>query len=172
MKLNYQIKPIFFLLVILYNLLLTNIALCDENNTYEILAGISLLNFDYKEYDINNVLLDKEDGTIPGLTFSLTRHWLNWSIDIKLDNHKGVVAYTGQTTTSIPVTSKTDTNILDYSFSINRWFTTQNNTRFAIYTGYGQHKWQRNIRSTTTNNGTPVNGLDERYYVSANLSTP
>jgi len=164
MKLIYKKKSLFFLLLNIFNLHISNIALSNERINYELQTGISVLNFGYKEFSRNNRLIDKEDDAMPGLTFALIRHWQDWSAKLKLTNHKGIVTYIGQTQSGIPVTSKTDTDIQDYSLSISRWISTQDNTRFAIYTGYGQHKWHRNIRSTTTSSGAPVNGLDERYY--------
>ena len=163
MKVTDQIKPIIFLLIIIYNLLAPKIAFSNDKNTYEISAGISLLNFGYKEFSTNNILLDREDGTIPGLTFALTRNWEHWSADLNITHHKGIIDYTGQTQGGTSLTSKTDTDIVDYSLSINRWITTQNKTQFALYSGYGKHTWQRNIRSTTTSGGIPVSGLYEEY---------
>ncbi|MFV1984759.1 MAG: hypothetical protein ACC657_14535, partial [Thiohalomonadales bacterium] len=123
-----------------------------------------LLNFGYKEFDTNDILLDREDGTIPGITFAASGNWQQWLATLKLTYNKGLIDYTGQSQNGTPLTSKTDTRILDYSFSIGQWIKYNNSNRLSIFAGYGQHSWQRNIRSTTTNNGAAISGLNEKYY--------
>jgi len=155
----YKIKFILFFI-----LFISKTAISSETSSTEILLGISMLNFGYKEFNSNDIELDQEDGTIPGISFAITHQSQQWLSDFKLTYHKGLVDYIGQTQTGIPVTSRTDTRYLDYSLSFGKWLKLDNLPRFAVFAGFGQHSWQRNIRSTTTNTGAAVSGLNEKYY--------
>lgn len=130
----------------------------------EFLAGASLMNFGYIEYDINGAWLDEENGVLPGLLFGGTLYWTNWYASLMLNYHFGDVEYQGQTQSidpdlsGLPINSRSDTDIFDTTAIAGYQF-----SALTAYGGLGYYYWRRNIRSTTTDNGLSVAGVLEFY---------
>ncbi len=123
----------------------------------------SVLHFDYQELDDSGKLLDREKGFIPGFKLGLSQTSEQWVLAGDFALHAGDVAYTGQTQTGIPISSYTTQNIADLALRSEYWIGDNQSTSFALYLGAGYHYWMRNILSTSTSSGTPVNGLLEIY---------
>ena len=124
----------------------------------EITFGASLLDFTYKEFDDNNVLLDREDGLIPGFILGYRQNKNNLFTELSFSYHATDIQYDGQTQSGIPVKTRSDADILDLSFKVGSQYQTENKYQYELYAGLGYHLWQRNIRSTAT-----VLGIFEEY---------
>jgi len=118
--------------------------------------------FQYKEYNDAGVLLDREDGRLPGIAFEAGVIWYEWFARAELQYHAGVVTYRGQTNVGIPVESRTDTIFTDTELHAGRHFVLAK-TRLTPYASVGYHYWDRDIRGTRTASGLSVSGLHETY---------
>lgn len=123
---------------------------------------LSWMDFDYREYD-DGRLLDREHGGIPGAVFTLTGEKGLWAVSGRFSWHVGDVLYDGQTNTGIPISTHTEESILDTSVRIARGIGPVEDPELTLYGGVGYRYWGRDIRSTYTGSGEPVNGLYEIY---------
>jgi hypothetical protein len=119
--------------------------------------------FQYKEFDDDGSLLDREDGTLPGVVFGLGMARERWNFVGELAVYSGDVDYDGQTNTRIPITTQTDANITDGHVRAEWWGWEAGSVRYAVYGGLGYHGWERDIQATRTASGAPVSGLWEYY---------
>ncbi len=126
-------------------------------------VDLSLMDFDYREYDDAGRLLDRETGGIPGAVFDLAGATGRWGFGGHFSWHTGEVIYDGHTTTGIPIRTQTRENILDTSVRIERRFDSVVSAGLALYGGLGYRYWGREIRPTYTSSGQAVNGLFEMY---------
>jgi hypothetical protein len=138
-------------------------AMAQPQNGMELSVSASALNFGYKEFDDSGALLNREDGLIPGVAFSLNRYQNKWLMAADFSYHTGSVQYQGQTTTGIPANSTTHQKITDVSAHAERWITTQGGWDWAPYFGAGFHQWVRDIQPTTLASGATASGLYETY---------
>lgn len=120
--------------------------------------GLSAMVFNYAEYGDNGRLLDYEHGVMPGVMADVSRSQGDWFVTGKLNYFSGMVLYDGQTQSGMPVITHTDENILDLFLQVGRRFRPTGHIGYTLYAGVGQHRWNRDIRSTTT-----VQGLTEYY---------
>lgn len=121
-------------------------------------VGFDAMYFDYREFNGNDVLLDKETGPMPGLHLSGALQWDNWYSELVYEYHLGTVDYDGQTQNGEPLTTETEEDIVDLSLIVGRHFGAASRYRSALYAGLGYHYWERNILPTGT-----VAGLLETY---------
>jgi len=121
-------------------------------------VGFDAMYFDYREFNGNDILLDKETGPMPGLHLSAALQWDNWYSELVYEYHLGTVEYDGQTQNGIPLTTDTEEDIVDLSLLVGRHFGVASRYRSAVYGGLGYHYWERNILPTGT-----VAGLLETY---------
>ncbi|MDH3947751.1 MAG: hypothetical protein OEU74_02210 [Gammaproteobacteria bacterium] len=126
--------------------------------TFNLGVGVDALYFDYREFNGNDVLLDKETGPIPGLHLSAALQWDNWYSELVYEYHMGTVDYEGQTQAGDPLSTETEEDIVDLSLVVGRHFGASSRYRSAVYAGLGYHYWERNILPTGT-----VAGLLETY---------
>jgi len=150
------------LIVCLLSLLLrTAPAVSDETPSKAALTtslGLSAMVFNYAEYGDNGGLLDYEYGVLPGVMADISRTQRDWFVTGKLSYFSGDVLYDGQTQSGLSITTHTDQNILDLFLQMGRRFHPIDHFGYTLYAGVGEHRWTRDIRSTTT-----VQGLTERY---------
>lgn len=127
---------------------------------YEISYAADLYRFGYKEFDDAGVLLDREDGFVPGAKFSV-------SSDKEIDHlifsgraavYGGSVDYDGQTQLSVPFQTTTDTSFFHFGADLGYSF-----THFDLYGTATYKLWERNILSGRDANGGGVSGLKEDY---------
>jgi len=126
--------------------------------TFNLGVGFDAMYFDYREFNGDDVLLDKETGPMPGLHLSGTLQWENWYSELVYEYHLGRVEYEGQTQNGDPLTTDTEEDIVDLSVIVGRHFGVPSRYRSAVYAGLGYHYWERNILPTST-----VAGLLETY---------
>ena len=127
-------------------------------STFHFGVGFDAMYFDYREFNSEDILLDKETGPMPGLHLSAAVVDDNWYSELVYEYHLGTVDYDGQTQNGDPLTTETEEDIVDLSFIIGRYFGHASRHRSAVYAGLGYHYWERNILPTGN-----VAGLLETY---------
>jgi len=127
--------------------------------------AISLMNFSYKEVTDKGDFLDREDGLLPGITISSVRPVYRLLMTGELSIYANDIKYDGQTQppSSVPVESRTDTYIYDFSLSITHLLEGKNLIPERIYYGMGYRHWDRDIRNGETSSGSKVLGIHEVY---------
>lgn len=124
-------------------------------------AGLSWMDFEYKEFDDAGEILDREDGSLPGLGLGVTQPFGRWSLDAEFTWHVGSAGYSGQTQDRVPVSTDTDEAIWDTSV----YMTYSVPERpLRVVAGLGYRYWERDIQPSRDINGRPVAGLLEYYY--------
>ena len=123
--------------------------------------GGELLWFDYREFDTDGSLLDKETGPLPGLAARWQLAGARWFLAAEGEWVPGLVEYDGQTQNGIPVRTDTRTFLFDARLLGGRAFGDGN--RFRLFGGLGYHDWYRDIQPGTAVDGSPVAGLLEVY---------
>ena len=121
-------------------------------------VGVDAMYFDYREFDDNDSLFNKEVGLIPGVVVSATLDWQNWYTEFNYKYNAGTVEYDGQTQSGTPVITDTEEDIVDVNLIVGRYFGGAAAYRSAIYAGLGYYYWERNILPVGT-----VSGLFETY---------
>ena len=130
----------------------------ETNQQSDMYVGASLLDFTYKEFDDDNVLLDREDGLIPGFIMGYKQKGNNLITDVFFSYHATDIQYDGQTQSGVPVTTRSDADIYEFQAKIASEFRTRGNYQYEMYGGVGYRFWQRNIRSTAA-----ATGIFEEY---------
>jgi hypothetical protein len=135
-----------------------------SNNTR---LALSFMDFSYKEFDDDDELLNREAGLLPGLTISMDAPASRWPLTTELSLYARDVLYDGQTQPpfSIPVESRTDEFIVDFSLKLTHLFNGKSLLPEQLYYGVGYRYWRRDIRDTKTAMGVPVSGLLELYKI-------
>lgn len=130
----------------------------------EAYLGISLMDFGYKEFSDRNVLFNREDGFIPGTNVGFALANETWRVSLERSQYSDRVDYEGQTfRAGIPLTTNTDEVITDNVLILTYQFSEPQTIWRAIYVGFGQHKWERDIQPTELPGGLRVAGLLEDY---------
>lgn len=126
--------------------------------TWQGSAGLAAGNFDYEETGNAGRRLNREHGTLPGLSGAL--HGTGQGISVGLDFYAfaGDVSYDGQTNAGAPIRTRTDQRIADGSGWIGMRALDSGVTHLDVFAGAGLRWWNRDIRSTAT-----AFGLDETY---------
>ncbi len=127
----------------------------------EVDLGGELRWMDYREFDTDGRLLDKETGPLPGLAARWQLAGGRWFLAAEGEWHPGIVEYDGQTQTGIPVRTDTRTFLFDGRLLGGHAFGNAN--RFRLSGGLGYHYWYRDILNSTATDGSPVAGLLEEY---------
>ncbi len=126
--------------------------------------GASVVDFGYQEFTDNGVLLDREDGLLPGmlLGFSLAKY--PWRVTLERDYYSDTVDYTGQTLRGgIPLKTQSEASITDDVIWVGYDVIQENGLQHVLYGGLGWHRWERNILPTRLPDGRAVAGLLEIY---------
>jgi len=129
----------------------------------EVDLGGELLWMDYREFDTDNSLLDKETGPLPGLAARWQLAGARWFLAAEGEWHPGIVEYDGQTQTGKPVRTDTRTFLFDGRLLGGHAFGPVKRPRFRLFGGLGYHYWYRDILNSTAVDGSPVAGLLEEY---------
>lgn len=127
-------------------------------------AGLSFQDFNYRELADDGTLLDRENGFIPGVVAGFVRTEKDWAVAGDVSYYNGDVDYTGQTTTGLPITTRSDARIIDLSMHVaHRQRGRDNADHGYLYGGLGLHSWERNVLPTQTAGGAYVSGVFETY---------
>jgi len=151
---------------IIVSLFLTTFSVASDFS-FEI--GADVKQFNYQEFDDDNVILDEEHGTLPGVALGLEWQWPSWFLSVDSSMLSGTVDYSGFTQSSnpsldgIPVNTTTDTFIIDSLLTSGYRFGSDKRNYSSLYAGLGYHFWYRGIRDGSDVQGNPVSGLDEYY---------
>ena len=119
--------------------------------------GGSQESFHYKEFSNSGILLDREDGNIPGVSAEIARDQEAYSGILNIGFAGSRVAYDGRTQGGRPLVTRTKEQMLDAS-AILSWPGKDNAWNPRLLTGVGFRKWARDIQATSASNR-----LYERY---------
>ena len=119
--------------------------------------AVGTTDFGYREFDNSGTLLDREDGLLPGLSGRLSAMAGPWRLNARAEYLHGQVDYQGQTSTGLPHSTRTNTDIIDGALSVGRDLELARRPLY-LYAGAGYHSWWRGIRSTAS-----VSGINEIY---------
>lgn len=120
--------------------------------------GISLVNFEYEEFDDSDRLLDRESGNFPELNLGLKLGSENWFVSAELRYLRDTADYIAYPESRPPLESTTAEEITDLSLLLGLQKEFDNAVILAMYGGLGFRSWGRDIRSTAS-----ASGLDEKY---------
>lgn len=129
-----------------------------ESTHADLLLGISVQDFGYKEFSDQNTLFDREDGWISGISGSFSQQTDKYFLDVGFTYLKGDVVYDGQTQSGLPHKTQTNEQIIDTTISLGILDAINLARPSSLYFGFGFREWQRNILSTNN-----VRGLFETY---------
>lgn len=124
--------------------------------------GTGLMDFNYAEYDDNNIFLDGETGLIPGVIQKLKLTSEKFYTEFVGSAYANTIEYDGQTQGGTPLKTKSDAVIIDTHFKIGSRLSPANN--HGPYAGIGFRYWLRHIRPGRDINGNAVAGLLEQYH--------
>lgn len=110
--------------------------------------GFGAQYFGYKEYNDQNVLLDREDGLLPGLAMDVGKIWPEVSGALRLELFDGFVDYDGQTQSGIPITTVTDEQVLVFEALLRLKVKSFAKNNAMLIASLGYREWRRNIRAT------------------------
>ncbi len=132
-------------------------------NAVQLRAGLSWMDFSYKEFDDGGEILDREDGSLPGLGIGLNQPFGRWTVDAELTYHAGRVEYRGQTQPiRVSHTTDTDETIWDGAVYVSYAVAEQ---PLRLLGGLGYRFWERDIQPAYNEDlGYTVPGLLEYYY--------
>jgi len=120
--------------------------------------------FNYSEYDEEDILLDREEGLLPGIVISAAFEWETWYTEFNYKYNTGKVEYDGFTQVfHIPVITDTQEDIVDVNLIAGHYFGSASYYRSSIYGGLGYYYWERDILPGYDINGDSVGGLFETY---------
>ncbi|MDT8383552.1 MAG: hypothetical protein RRB22_03985 [Gammaproteobacteria bacterium] len=119
----------------------------DPVNTYFQL-GVSAADFGYQEFDEQNVLLDREDGAIPGMMLEFGIDQGSVSAALRFELADGLVVYDGQTQSGTPIKTETDEKITNLQAVLRYKLKPLSQYDVMLIGGVGQRVWRRDIRAT------------------------
>ena len=111
-------------------------------------VGISLQDFSYTEFDDQNIVLNRDDGLLPGITLEAGIHWNSFSGILRGEIFNGLVDYDGQTQSGIPLKSKTNEKITRVEATLHYNVKSFSHYNMSILAGIGYREWRRDINST------------------------
>jgi hypothetical protein len=114
--------------------------------------------YEYRETDVKNQLIDKEDGLLPGLLLGLGANCQQWEFAIRGSQQSARLDYDGQTNQGAKFLTRTQENIREVSAQVGRRFWVDDANSFGVYGGAGYWRWQRDIAGKVG-----VSGLEETY---------
>ncbi|NOY73979.1 MAG: hypothetical protein GXP14_16685 [Gammaproteobacteria bacterium] len=115
--------------------------------------GVSILNFNYTEFDKSNEIFNREYGILPGVRTGIKRTKGAVQVQAQLAYHGNNVRYDGQTQRGKPAKSRTDEQITELSLLLKGLMTESNPISSTLYGGLGYRHWRRDIKSTRTASG-------------------
>jgi hypothetical protein len=121
-------------------------------------VGFSLMKFNYQEFKENGESFNNEQGILPGLTLGLMKNFQPGYIATTFSYYLNEVDYEGETQKGMPLETRTDEKLFDFSFQLGQQFKPTSKQIYQGYIGFGYHQWQRDILPTST-----VLGLFETY---------
>lgn len=127
-------------------------------------AGAGLLAFHYKEFDDADVLLDREDGILPGIRIAMEMPGSSSRHEMSIQYHHNVIDYDGQTQAGIPARTDSRADIFDVRYLLSRPLDSGRLKHSAAQFGAGFRYWRREIYSGRDIYGGDVSGLLEHYY--------
>ena len=119
----------------------------------ELVGGLSLARFDFKEFDAQGTRLLREDGFLPGLAGRWDGTFRQWSFGLAGELSGGEVDYDGQTQAGMPLQTKTDELIYETKARIGWVVPLKSGFSSEFFGVLGYRGWERDIESTSTSGG-------------------
>jgi hypothetical protein len=104
----------------------------------------------YQEFNDYDVLLDREDGLLPGLTMEFGQQWQSLTASLRFEVIDGVAYYDGQTQGGSPLKTRSDERIVMLSALLRYPLQLLPEFRPTFIAGLGYREWRRSIRATST----------------------
>jgi len=120
--------------------------------------GFSIIDFNHQEVGEKGNSLNHEKGVLPGIAAGMIKTNPLGNLSAKFSFHSNTVEYNGQTSSGLPVNTRTAEKIFAGALQLERHFQIGTKLSAYLYTGLGYHEWERDIYSTAT-----VSGLLETY---------
>lgn len=111
-------------------------------------VGAGAQDFSYKEFDDSDVLLDREDGYLPGVMLEFGEYWQAGSGAFRVEMFGGNVDYDGQTQTGIPLKTKTYERIRTVEALFRFDIKSFSKNKAQLIVGLGHREWRRDILAT------------------------
>jgi hypothetical protein len=110
---------------------------------------------DYTETNTSGVVLDTEDGRVPGFSVALSSMRNNWlkseyfyaDFDYARGRTRYIGAYTNSNAGYGSVVSTSGAILANYSFRFGKGLTLNSSTMFTPYVEYGHHLWDRGVNN-------------------------
>lgn len=120
--------------------------------------GVSLVDFEYREFEDSGRLLDQETGQFPELNLGLKLDTGNWFLAAELRYLEDTADYIAFPASGPPLESTTREEITDLTLLLGLQRDLADAVSVAMYGGLGLRHWGRDIRSIAS-----ASGLDEKY---------
>lgn len=127
----------------------------NSTNSLEVAPGFYF--FNYKEFNQADQLLDKEEGTLPGVKINFSQKQDLTTLQTHFAVYSGTVDYIGQTQSGTPHRTDTDTSLVNLGLEL--LLEDVSILRSHLFFGFQYWRWDRDI--LTRNN---VQGLHEIYH--------
>lgn len=114
---------------------------------YQFETGLNLTSFQYKEFTVNDNLLDREDGVLPGLFIEAKAENFPYQYSIYFSGQQNTLDYSGKTQIGRPLETRTLETIYQYSFKIKRHLFKQPYP-VDLMVEMGERHWDRDIYQT------------------------
>lgn len=117
-----------------------------DNNYFSL--GVSVQDFGYKEFNDQDVLLDREDGPVAGLVMEFGQKKAAASSVFRFEFMDGVVTYDGQTQGGTPLTTRSKERIANLQALFRFKMDAESLLEKTLIVGFGYREWRRTIRPT------------------------
>jgi hypothetical protein len=146
--------------VLLACLLAATAARAQADNDWAWAGSLSLAGgyMDYRETGSDGHRLNREHGSLPGISAGLHGESAAWSASAKLSYFDADVRYEGMTNSGSGITTRTDQRIADGNAWLGLRGFERPHATLDWYAGGGLRWWNRDIRSTAS-----AFGVDETY---------
>lgn len=120
--------------------------------------GLSVMQFDYREFKDDGSQFNRENGVLPGILLGLTYSGNDWRVAGNLSHHQDNVGYEGQTQVGTSIRTSTNESLTDLAIEFSKQVSVSESQNFNLCGGIGYRLWKRDIQSTVS-----ATGLFETY---------
>ncbi len=120
--------------------------------------GLSIVDFQYEEENLQGDILDLEDGSLQGLFIDLEARSGKWFINGAVETMRGDVDYVAYPSSNIELNSQTSESMKNQNLALGYSQEISEKLKMEYFGGLGLRIWNRNIHSLPS-----IPGLDETY---------
>jgi hypothetical protein len=134
-----------------------------QNRAISMKIGLSAADINYEEKPVG-AQTHTEEGTVPGVYISFKEQLERLYGELVINYNKGKSDYSGQAQDTLGnylglIDTDTDTELLDTYYRVGGYI----NRDLEMYGGFGYRYWRRDINAASLSNGSPVEGLLQRF---------